>query len=299
MRIHHIEILCRDLKFQVHKFCNSFGFKVHGKWKDGLYDFKEKIVLKRDTTYFVMHEDTQSSCDYVQNIALEVASVAEICKSIPREFISADVTSIVEEGCKHRFMSQSNPHDMRNLSKVEAALLNSPVGNVQHTLINKSNYYGPFLPNFTSIDSAIDNHIYRGSLVPSKNQIIEFKSSVCKSSSNSLFLDHIAFAVNTNTSFDLMEWYSKYLLMSRCKVNDKEDADGFKVETLNSSGDILGLKLTAMQYHFCSEQSLKITQNKNNDNQNVKIVFGESLRGQGNELIFKFEENTIIFFQFP
>ena len=283
MRVHHIEILCRDLKFQVHKFCNNFGFTVHGRWKDVLYGCKEKIVLKRDPIYFVMYEDAKAPCDYVQNIALEVANVAEICKHIPREFISADVTSIVEEECKDCIKSQSNPHDKRNLSKVEAALLNSPVGNLQHTIINKTNYYGPFLPNFTTVDSATDSHISRGSLAPSKNQTNDYKSGVGKSGINSLLLDHIAFAVETNTSFDLMEWYSKYLLMSRCKINDKEDSDGFKVETLNGSGDLLGLKLTAMQYHFCSEQSLKITKNKNNGNQNVKFVFGESLRGQGNE----------------
>jgi len=279
MRVHHIEFLCRDLKLQILKFCNSFGFSIYGRWKDGLYGGKGKIVLKREPIYVVMHEDSDAVCDYVENIALEVENIAEICNNMPSEYIAAEVTTLSGEGCGHFFKSNdNNSYDMKDLPRVEAALLRSPIGNLHHTLINKSNYSGPFLPSFSATDSAIDKYRTR---VTSKNREMENENGLFMDGSNLLSLDHITFAVNTGTSFDLMEWYSKYLLMSRCKVNDKEESDGFKVETLNGSGEKLGLKLTAMQYHFCSEQSLKLLPHDLSDSEDVKVVFGESLLGQG------------------
>ena len=281
MRVHHIEFLCRDLKLQILKFCNSFGFSVYGRWKDGLYGGKGKIVLKREPIYIVMHENADAVCDYVENIALEVENITEICNNMPREYVAAEVTTLSEDGSSHFFKSNdSSSYVMKNLPRVEAALLRSPVGNLHHTLINKSNYSGPFLPSFSTTDSAIDK--YR-TCVTSISQKIENENGLRMDSSNLLSLDHITFAVNTGSSFDLMAWYSKYLFMSRCKVNDKEESDGFKVETLNGSGEKLGLKLTAMQYHFCSEQSLKILPHNPSVNEDVKVVFGESLLGQGIE----------------
>ena len=280
--MHHIEILCRDIKLQVHKFCANFGFAVYGKWKDGLNDGKEKLVLKRDPIYFVLHEDSDAICDYVQNVALEVDNVAEICKNIPREFMTVDITTLSDDGCKHCFTSQGNRCDKKYNFRIEAALVKSPVGRLRHTVLNKSNYNGPFLPNFSLIDTVTSNPKC-GCNVSSEDKVIVGENGFCRRSNNSLSLDHITYAVDTGTSFDLMEWYSKYLLMTRCKVNDNEESDGFKVETLNSSGEKLGLKLTAMQYHFCSEQSLKIIPHSNIDNEDVKVVFAESLLGQGNK----------------
>ena len=281
MRIHHIEFLCRDVKLQVHKFCHSFGFLVYGTWRDGLCHGREKTVLKKNSIYFVMQEDAKAVCDYVQNIAFEVESVGEICKGIPTEFMVVDATTLADVSWSKSI--ENNILNDGNSSRVEAAILKSPVGKLEHTLIEKSAYTGPFLPNFTleyNIESQKYINAQKGS---SPTDQINASGIEChKNENNSLVLDHITFAVTTGTSFDLMEWYSNFLKMSRCKVNNEEENDGFKVETLNGSGERLGLKLTAMQYHFCSEQSMQM-KHKNVENGDVKIVFAESLLGQGIE----------------
>ena len=259
MRVHHIEFLCKDLNLQVHKFCHSFGFSVIGKWNDSLLQ-KEKVVLKKNAILFVLHEDSDTSCDHVDNISLEVDNLEKICNALPNDLLHVEPKIIGENTDILRLKEP--------LCFVKGAVMRSPVGKIKHTLFEKSKFYGSFLPNF----------------IPFLNCEESIKYG-CNSNDEISKLDHITLAVEIGTSFELMEWYSKHLNMSRSKVNNDEENDGFKIETINKSGDRLGLRLTAMQYHFCSEQTLtmpnnnQITGRKADDD--VKLIFAESLLGQG------------------
>lgn len=278
MRVHHIEFLCKDLNLQVHKFCHNFGFNVIGKWNDSLFE-KEKLVLKKNAILFVMHEDPKTSCDYIDNISLEVDDVEKICNALPNDLLYVEPKTIDE--------NTDMPRLKEHLCFVKGAVMISPIGKIKHTLLDKSKFYGSFLPHFTPFLNCEETIKYGC-------------TELCNSSDEVSKLDHITLAVETGTSFALMEWYSKHLNMSRCKVNNNEENDGFKVETINKSGDRLGLRLTAMQYHFCSEQTLTMP----NDNQttwrkaddDVKLIFAESLLGQG-KTRFTFCCTLMIYFE--
>ena len=278
MRVHHIEFLCKDLKLQVQRFCLLYGFRVYGRWRDVILQQKEKVVLKKDRIYFVLHEDAKAECDYVDNIALEARKLSELCELIPKENILVKPAP-VDCTISSQFEKQSS---------IKGAVIRSPVGRVKHTLVDKSNYRGLFLPNFTLHQYSEEDNLFQENksceiidgLFSLSHEVVDLKSC----SNDTLMLDHITFAVNSGTSFDLIKWYTDFLHMERCKVNNNEQADGFKVETLNSDGKQLGLRLTAMQYHFCSEISMKITSPGGNGIENPKIVFAESLLGQGKML---------------
>ena len=275
MRVHHIEFLCKDLELQVQRFCLLYGFRVYGRWRDVILQQKEKVVLKKDRIYFVLHEDAKAECDYVDNIALEARKLSELCELIPKENILVKPAP-VDCTISSQFEKQSS---------IKGAVIRSPVGRVKHTLVDKSNYRGLFLPNFTLHQYSEEDNLFQENksceiidgLFSLSHEVVDLKSC----SNDTLMLDHITFAVNSGTSFDLIKWYTDFLHMERCKVNNNEQADGFKVETLNSDGKQLGLRLTAMQYHFCSEISMKITSPGGNGIENPKIVFAESLLGQG------------------
>lgn len=283
MRVHHIEFSCQDLQSQILKFCNSFGFVVYGRWKDGLSNGKEKTVLRKDSVFFVLHEDCEAVCDYVQNVALEVENVAAICKRIPNEYILKDTTVIsdVTESGKSSEHQAVSKNALNEAATVEAAILKSPVGRLQHTLINKSNYSGLFLPNFVSLLNTDLEHSPLNWNETTKHSKMDNKNELGNQKNVYLSLDHILLAVDTGTSFKFMDWYSNFLSMSRCRVNSGEEMDGFRIETINSKGDRLGLKLTAMQYHFCSEQIMSMAHSRKDEAEDVKIVFGESFHGQG------------------
>lgn len=281
MRVHHIEFSCRDVRLQVHNFCNNFGFAVYGRWRDGLNMRKEKTVLRRDSIFFVMHEDCEALCDYVVNVALEVDNVPDICKSVPMAYMLQDTVTLLDLDSNRETSYNDGPMNIEAPSLIKAAVIKSPIGKLNHTLIDKSNYKGPFLPEFTpSLDAGSANE-YQHEKASVEHGIVGRNNEIGNGMNDCLALDHILFAVNTGTSLELMEWYSKCLQMSRCRVNNSEEKDGFRVETINSKGDKLGLKLTAMQYHFCAERIMKMTSKNRMENNDVKIVFGESLLGQG------------------
>ena len=266
MRVHHIQFLCKDLKLQVANFCNHFGFSVFGTWKDR-FTQKQKIVLKRNATYFVLYEDRNAACDLVDNIALEVGLIGKVCEKMDRNMICNGPEILTQDGADGR----TDP------SFIEAAVIKSPVGNIKHTILCTDHFSGAFLPDFVPADhanSSLDMIIGKDCV---NICVGEKVGTGCKDNSH---LDHITLAVETGSSFDLMDWYYKYFGFTRCGVNSKEEADGFTVETVSENGSKLGLRLTAMQYHFCSEESMKMPQSREHD---VKFIFAESLTKQGSQ----------------
>eukprot|EP00794_Sanderia_malayensis_P007047 gene7047-7838_t len=269
MRVHHIELICRDIRFQVSNFCNRFGFSIYGTWKDHLSK-KEKIVMKKKAIYFVLHQSNETTHDYIDNIALESLRIRELCKSIDNNVMHVSPQVIVEKN-----------HAKRSL--VEGAVIKSPIGNLKHTLLDKSKYNGIFLPGFAEANGERFEHRKDDQIIPMFNEKLKFCSSGSdyEDDDNICALDHITFAVTQGTSLKLMHWYEKYLQFTRCQVNKEEEQDGFDIMTSTEHGSKLGLRLTAMKYYFCSEEMMKMSQTLNNEENNVTFLFAESLGEQG------------------
>ena len=254
VRLHHVEVLCQNLQQSLRKFCGNFGFRVLAS-----SSFPNRVTLNRDSINFVLSEGA-SERDTVYNVALEVKDVKQ-------------VVDIVERN-SGKIIRRPETFADRN-GVVESAVIQTPVGNVVHTLLNASSYNGVFLPGFHESDN------YKMAL-PERVDYVTPSNSTNKNSviGDRLLthFDHITFACPLGTSPSIMKWYERCFGFSRFNISSDEKSEGFIVQS-SIQGASIGMKLTAMQYWFCSESELRI--NTDEPGGGVKFVFAEPLPGQG------------------
>ncbi|XP_022049886.1 4-hydroxyphenylpyruvate dioxygenase-like protein [Acanthochromis polyacanthus] len=149
---------------------------------------------------------------------------------------------------------------------VTYSVVKSVVGNVCHTLLDKSKYKGVFLPGF---DFTI------------KDRSLEEEDLSCPVT----HFDHITYACPRGTTHHVMSWYEKLFGFQRFFIDSNEDVDeGFVV---NQEG--IGLRLTAMQYWKCSEAGITLPSVDKKD-PDCKFVIAESLPDQGSNQVDTFLE---------
>ena len=141
-----------------------------------------------------------------------------------------------------------------------------------HTLLNASGYNGVFLPGFDVFDSKMALPKTPCYATDSSNSRTIIKDRILT------HFDHITFACPLGTSQTVMKWYEKCFGFTRFSINSDETQDGFVVQSA-IQGASIGMKLTAMQYWFCSESELRIDTDEPGGG--VKFVFAEPLPGQG------------------
>ncbi|KAL3967880.1 Ras-related protein Ral-B [Sarotherodon galilaeus] len=149
---------------------------------------------------------------------------------------------------------------------VTYSVVKSIVGNVCHTLIEKTNYEGVFLPGFDVIE---------------KHWSLEEEDMSCPVT----HFDHITYACPRKTTHQVMGWYEKVFGFQRFFIDSNEDVDeGF---VINQEG--IGLRLTAMEYWKCSKAgiALPFASKKEPD---CKFVIAESLPEQGRNQVDTFLE---------
>ncbi|XP_008312312.1 4-hydroxyphenylpyruvate dioxygenase-like protein [Cynoglossus semilaevis] len=149
---------------------------------------------------------------------------------------------------------------------VTYSVVKSIVGNVCHTLIDRSKYEGSFLPGFEVLEN---------------DSILEDKDRTCSIS----HFDHITYACPRKTTQQVMRWYEQLFGFRRFFIDSKEDVDEGYV--INQDG--IGLRLTAMEYWKCSELGiiLPFVDKKEPD---CKFVIAESLPKQGRNQVDTFLE---------
>lgn len=249
VRLHHVEVLCQNLQQSLKQFCGKFGFKVLAS-----SPFPNRVILNHNSINFVLSEGER---DTVFNVALEVKDVRKAVDIVER-----NNGKIIKEP---EILADSN-------GEVESAVVQTPVGNVVHTLLNASGYYGVFLPGFCDNNMASREILSYVTAADSSN-----KQTVAGNRILTHF-DHITFACPLGTSQTIMKWYEKCFGFTRFNVNSGEKPDGFYVRS-SIQGASIGMKLTAMQYWFCSETELAIDTDEPGGG--VKFVFAEPLPGQG------------------
>ncbi|XP_053701443.1 4-hydroxyphenylpyruvate dioxygenase-like protein isoform X2 [Synchiropus splendidus] len=139
---------------------------------------------------------------------------------------------------------------------VTYSVLKSAVGNVCHTLIDKSKYNGRFLPGFT----------------PEQCEQEEDNCPVTH-------FDHLTYCCPRNSSEEVMGWYQQMFGFQRFFLQSKEDVG----EGLLIDQDGVGLRLKAMEYWKCSETGMALPSLSKTE-PDCKFVIAESLPGQATRL---------------
>ncbi|KAM4525162.1 4-hydroxyphenylpyruvate dioxygenase-like protein [Odontesthes bonariensis] len=206
-------------------------------------------------------QDHSSACLYDVSPHHPVDSVSNVCFEV--EDVERSFKVLRHLGCNF-LVPPTTVEDESGL--VTYSVVKSVVGNVCHTLIDRSKYGGIFLPGFD---------------VTEKGWSLEEEDLSCPLT----HLDHITYACPRKSTHQVMKWYEKLFGFQRFFIDSNEDVDeGFVV---NQEG--VGLRLTAMQYWKCSKAgiALPFADEKEPD---CKFVIAESLPHQGRNQVDTFLE---------
>lgn len=252
VRLHHVEVLCQNLQQSLRQFCGKFGFRVLASSSSP----NNRVTLNRDSINFVLSEGARER-DTVFNVALEVKDVKKVVEIVKRnngKIIRGPETWADSNG------------------EVESAVIETPIGNVVHTLLNASDYNGVFLPGFHVCDNKMALREEEPGYITTTDHKTVLDDRILT------HFDHITFACPQGASQSFMKWYEKCFGFTRFNISSEESQDGFVVQS-SIQGASIGMKLTAMQYWFCSESELTIDTDEPGGG--VKFVFAEPLPGQG------------------
>ncbi|XP_023686696.1 4-hydroxyphenylpyruvate dioxygenase-like protein isoform X1 [Paramormyrops kingsleyae] len=205
-----------------------------------------------DDSRFLYGVQDNSCVDTACNVCFEVEDVESV------------FNSLYKQGCDFLVPPTSVVDDN---GRVTYSVVKSIVGNVCHTLVDRTKYKGEFLPGFqdVNVDSAVSTDG-------------ESSCSVCH-------FDHITYACPRKSTPEVMRWYEKNFGFKRFFIDRNEDVnEGYVIDQ-----DGIGLRLTAMEYWKCSELEVSLPF-KNKRDPDCKFVVAESLPYQGSNQVDSFLE---------
>ncbi|XP_072853655.2 4-hydroxyphenylpyruvate dioxygenase-like protein [Pogona vitticeps] len=184
--------------------------------------------------------DPQHAVSTASNICFEVEDVPGISQSLQ------------ERGC-HILISPTTVADEDG--SVTYSVVRSIVGNISHTLLDRTQYYGPFLPGFHVVKSALEK---------------------LQGAKENTYFDHITYACPQGSSQAVLEWYKNCFGFQRFFVHSQDKAaEGYRIQ-----GGGVGLQLSAMRH---CRNGLTLL-----DQQDCKFVLAESLPEQRNNQVDTF-----------
>lgn len=259
MRLHHLNLCCCDIIKAKLKFLELYSFKEYGyiQRKDYLGKDETILVLRHRNIFFTIQESSNAKFDTIDDIAFCVDSVFELCNRAaafgtkildrPHKVECKQFETREYKRCQN-CLNGSSPC----LYSVETAVVKSSIGNIKHTLLNKNNFCGEFLPGFVQTNFDED-----------------FKSSSIHS------IDHVAVAVECGDTLKHMDWYQECLKLLHYKTSVTESKKGLVIKRNNGNG----LRLLTLVEHPCSENSVIDTSFRETEMKGgqLKIVFCESL----------------------
>ncbi|XP_075280165.1 4-hydroxyphenylpyruvate dioxygenase-like protein [Opisthocomus hoazin] len=201
---------------------NTFGFQPVAARETPRV---RQVALRRGAAIFLVNERLAlgpagaSSCDFLydvdprpalgtaSNVCFEVDDVPGLCKWLRRQGCSLPVppTEVSDDG-----------------GSVTYGVVSSVVGNVSHTLLDRSRYRGPFLPSFQPTQGA-------PSATGDGIEITHF--------------DHITYVCPRRSARAALDWYQRCFGFCRFPLNPQErPAEGYVLE-----GQGVGMLLLALQ----------------------------------------------------
>ncbi|NXF86320.1 HPDL protein, partial [Eubucco bourcierii] len=178
---------------------------------------------------FLYDVDPRPTLGTASNVCFEVDDVPGLCKWLQSQGCSLPVppTEVRDDG-----------------GSVTYGVASSVVGNISHTLLDRSRYQGPFLPGFQPIRGA---------------------SSATKDRINITHFDHITYVCPRGGARGALDWYQRCFGFHRFLLNPQErPAEGYMLE-----GQGVGMLLLALQ----NAQSTP--------GHGCKLIFAESLSKDG------------------
>ena len=173
--------------------------------------------------------------DSVFNICLEVEDVSRVCQDMETHG-SRVITPVHTLTTDH--------------GELTCAVVSSPCDNVIHSLVNTSQYTGPFLPGFDQEKNS-DNDIVDTGLT---------------------HLDHVTYVCRPGDSDRILTWYQQTCGMTRFKMTPSEGEEG--VEVTGEAG--LRLKVGEwMSEWMCRE--VGVSSDDQVKERNFKLVLAEPL----------------------
>lgn len=208
----------------------------------------------------VQQKDTDLKCLYDVGPQYSVDTACNVCFEV--EDVVRSFASLCDQGCEF-LVPPTVLRDDKGC--VTYSVVKSIVGNVCHTLIDRTKYEGNFLPGFDDIEHVSNNEMDNGSCCP----ITHF--------------DHITYACPRKSTPEIMQWYERSFGFQRFFIDSNEDVEEGYV--LNQDG--IGLRLAAMEYWKCSKAGIKLPF-KNKKEPDCKFVIAESLPEQGSNQVDTF-----------
>ncbi|XP_034050336.1 4-hydroxyphenylpyruvate dioxygenase-like protein [Thalassophryne amazonica] len=274
-RLHHIALHVTNVEKVSHELVSKFKFNL---FATRLTDSCRQLAFRKGAAVFVVNErpaikengpqsrrvlagtDTaewNGKCLYDVSPRYSVDTACNVCfevKDVERSF-----KALRALGCE--FLVP--PTTVRDHGgPVDYMVLKSVVGNVSHTLIDRTNYEGTFLPGYDAVSGICDVE---------ECPVTHF--------------DHVTFACCRKSTPHIMRWYEKLFAFQRFFIDRNEDVDDGYI--VNHEG--IGLRLTAMEYWKCSKAGVKLPSADKNK-PDCKFVIAESLPEQGRNQVDTFLE---------
>ena len=129
--LHHVEMVVRNAGKRLDFLKSKFGFELNAVSGDGL----KRVASSGDAVFVVSETDDVKKPESVTNAA----------------FVCKNVEAVVEKISKRsgNVILAEPKVEEDEYGSVVVARVKSVVGDVEHTLVDPSNYRGPFLPTFS------------------------------------------------------------------------------------------------------------------------------------------------------
>ncbi|KAK7918803.1 hypothetical protein WMY93_010087 [Mugilogobius chulae] len=158
--------------------------------------------------------ESLQKCLYDVSSYYPVDTVANVCFEV--ENVQRSFETLSQMGCS--FLVP--PTSLRDENGVVTySVVKSIVGNVRHTLIDKSQYEGSFLPGFKVIEEA-------------RKPEDEEETAACPVT----HFDHITYACPRRFTHEVMEWYERMFGFKRFFISSHEDPEEASCWTRRASG---------------------------------------------------------------
>uniref|UniRef100_A0A8D2IP34 4-hydroxyphenylpyruvate dioxygenase n=1 Tax=Varanus komodoensis TaxID=61221 RepID=A0A8D2IP34_VARKO len=243
-RLCHVGFHVHEGQQLVSNLVHKFGFEL---FASRIAEWSRQLAVRRGDVVFLVNEKLKPVGGEVPPHIVSTAS--NIC--FETEDVPGISQSLQERGCQILIPPTTVTDEVGH---VTYSVVRSIVGNVSHTLLDRSEYCGPFLPGF---------HVVEGA--PKKFQepreVMRF--------------DHITYACPQGTSQAVLNWYKHCFGFHRFLIHQRDNAaEGYRIQ-----GAGVGLRLTAMQYNGNGFTS---------PDHDCKFVLAESLPEHGNNQVDTF-----------
>ncbi|KAF3853743.1 hypothetical protein F7725_014431 [Dissostichus mawsoni] len=287
-RLHHISLHVSNAEKVAGDLVSKFKFSL---FATRLTDTSRQLAFRKGTAVFIVNErqnqsgvslneelrltdafdphpvnvgkndrDNSIKCLYDVSPHYPVDSVSNVCFEV--EDVERSFSTLRNLGCNF-MVPPTTVQDERG--PVTYSVVKSIVGNVCHTLIDRTKYKGSFLPGFDVIEK---------DCLPEEDLSCPITH-----------FDHITYVCPKKSTHQVMSWYEKLFGFQRFFIKSDEDVDeGFVVNHKD-----VGLRLTAMEYWKCSEAGITLP-SVDKKEPDCKFVIAESLPGQGKNQVDTFLE---------